>query len=96
MTVATNMLSGVVDEGPGSLGQNALSLTGSIQALSAAGSFKGSMTAVGSGFGSNTVMVDYYLADSNHGFVIETDVNNFNSLLLGFFATRTAVCPTCP
>jgi hypothetical protein len=90
----TNMLSGLVDEGPSSLGQNALSLTGIIHALSAAGSFSGSMTAVGSGFGSNTVMVDYYLADSNHGFVIETDFQN--SLLLGYFAARIPVCPTCP
>jgi len=47
----------------------------------------------------------YYIIDSGHGFVIETDgggsesINpgiNSGNLTFGYFATRTPVCPVCP
>jgi len=97
MTVdgASKTVDGLVD-GPGFFGQNAIQLTGDLQSPSHAppGVFGGSLTALNSGLGATPVQVDYYLADSNHGFVLETDLAS--STLLGYFAARTPVCPGCP
>jgi len=40
-----------------------------------------------------TASVEYYLIDQNHGFFVENDLIQVS---LGYFATRTPVCPTCP
>src|SRR5215813_4599031 len=92
----TNTVSGSVDFSS-ALGQKATQteLSGSLPvSLSTVGSFGGNLTALFTGLGTNTVSVNYYLADSNHGFFIETD--SLSPLLLGYFAARTPVCPTCP
>ncbi len=43
----------------------------------------------------NTIAVAFYLVDSSHGFFIETDSASTAELSFGYFAARTAVCPTC-
>jgi len=40
--------------------------------------------------------VAYYIIDSNHGLFVETDGLESGVLALGYFATRTPVCPGCP
>ena len=44
--------------------------------------------------------IDYYLIDSGHGFMIETDLNDpINpsfAVSLGYFSARTPVCAGCP
>jgi hypothetical protein len=46
------------------------------------------------------INVDYYLIDSSHGFLIETDlndpINTSASVAFGYFAARTPVCKGCP
>jgi hypothetical protein len=94
MTVdpVAGQLTGFAD-GPGFVGQDAALTTGTITPLATTtGRFSGSLTYQSLG-GVQTAPVDYYLADTNHGFVIE---NDGNALLLGFFAARAPVCPTCP
>jgi hypothetical protein len=48
----------------------------------------------------NGINVDYYLIDSSHGFLIETDLNDpinpSSSVAFGYFAARTPVCQGCP
>lgn len=93
---ANNAVTGFVDFAT-ALGQGATQtqLSGSILSpLPTAGAFIGNLTALDSGLGVNTVSVNYYLADTNHGFLIETD--SLSPLLLGYFAARTPVCPGCP
>jgi len=43
----------------------------------------------------NTLAIRYYFIDSGHGFFIETDSVLSGDLTLGYFATRSTVCPTC-
>jgi hypothetical protein len=42
------------------------------------------------------IAVAYYIIDSNHGFFVETDSVNTSAVTLGYFATRTPVCRSCP
>ena len=51
------------------------------------------------------ISADYYVIDSGHGFVIETDGGgtdtispgaNPGNLTFGYYATRTPVCQGCP
>lgn len=42
------------------------------------------------------ISVAYYIIDSGHGFIVETDPPAFGVLSFGYVATRTTVCPDCP
>jgi hypothetical protein len=42
------------------------------------------------------IAVGYFLIDPGHGFLIETDGTQAQTLTLGYFAQRTPLCPTCP
>ena len=69
-------------------------LTGTF-ATSPAGRFSGTLLdpdASGTSL-QGTASVEYYLIDQNQGFFIENDLIQVS---LGYFATRTPVCPTCP
>ena len=43
----------------------------------------------------NTIGVAFYLIDSAHGYVIETDSSTSGELSLGYFAARIALCSSC-
>ena len=68
--------------------------TGAFDTIPNNGRFGGSLSAPGTGILGFPAAIEFYMADSGHGFFIETDLAS--PLLLGTFAVRTPVCPTCP
>jgi len=107
---STNTLSGILDTNLTFSPVPPSPLTDGFQKSGIAGRFTG--TLANPNFFSNVsnstggqISADYYLIDSGHGFVIETDGGgtdtispgaNPGNLTFGYFATRTPVCQGCP
>jgi hypothetical protein len=91
-------ISGVVDTNLFFSPQPNTPLTGTFNAVSAIERTYGTLT--NTFFPSpssklNTLAMRFYFVDSGHGFFIETDSTKSGDLMLGYFAARTPVCPTC-
>lgn len=105
-----NTLSGILDMNSGFSPLGSSPLTDGFQATKIAGRLAG--TLANGNFFSNVsnstggqISAAYYIIDSGHGFVIETDGGgsetitpgvNPGNLTFGYFATRTPVCQGCP
>ena len=90
--------SGTVETEVGFGNQGQTNLTGTFSAIPNTGQFTGTLTNTlfpSLGASPNTLAVDFYLIDSGHGYFIETDSLTSGELTLGYFATRTPVCPNC-
>jgi hypothetical protein len=105
LTAASQVASGVLDSNLSfvpTLGtQDEPNLTDGFQTSAVAGRLTGTIsTPFTAPFGLPNVTVAYYLIDSNHGFIVETDGNfdgsNPGGLSFGYFATRAPICQGCP
>jgi hypothetical protein len=95
----SDTLSGVVDTNLSFSAQPNTPITGSFDTVTSTGRFTGGLTnSFFSTPGTNpsTLSVAFYLIDSGRGYFIETDSLTSGELSFGYFAPRTAVCPTCP
>jgi hypothetical protein len=93
-----NTFSGVVDTDLFLSPQPNTPLTGVFDAIPVSGRTHGALTNTffpTPGSTPNTLATRYYFIDSGHGFFIETDSVLSGDLTLGYFATRSTVCPTC-
>ena len=96
---AANTLSGVVDTNLSFSPQPNSSITGTFATVSSAGRSTGGLTNSffpTPGSDPSTLAISFYLIDSGSGYFIETDSLTSGELSLGYFASRTAVCSTCP
>lgn len=105
LSASAQTVSGVMDANIGfvpTLADQGTNVSDGFRGTGVSGRLTGTLqTPVTSLLGLANVSVAYYLIDSNHGFVIETDGDAFTGvnpgdLSFGFFATRTPVCAGCP
>jgi hypothetical protein len=105
MSAASQVVSGTLDANlsfvPTIGVQGTPNLTDGFQTTSIATRLTGTLsTEFTTQSGLANVAVAYYLVDSNHGFVVETDGGwdgtNPGGLTFGYFATRTPICQGCP
>jgi hypothetical protein len=73
--------------------QSGVPLTGTFQALAISDRLTGILS---NQFFPSDLGMAYYLIDSGHGFITETDSLNTGNLSFGYFAIRTPVYPGCP
>ena len=95
----SDTLSGAIDTNLSFSAQPNTPLTGTFVTPTSTGRFTGALTnsffpTVGSS--PSTLSMAFYLIDSGHGYFIETDSLTSGELSFGYFAPRSAVCPTCP
>ncbi len=96
---ASNTLSGVVDTNLSFSPLPNTPITGTFGTVTGTGRFTGALANSffpTPGTNPSTLSMAFYLIDSGHGYFIETDSLTSGELSFGYFATRTAACPTCP
>jgi len=97
------ILAGTVDANTSYVNPGPDGVTGTFMPGSSPNVLRGSLTDSGGFLVPNTsgaVNVDFYFIDPNHGFLIETDLNDpvlqGVSVAFGSFATRLPLCQGCP
>ncbi len=95
---SSSTLSGVIDTNLGFSPQPNTPLTGTFTTIPTSGRVIGTLS--NTFFPTpantpNTLAVAFYMIDSNHGFLIETDSQFSGLLTFGYLAPRTPVCPVC-
>lgn len=99
VTGSAQTLSGIVDTNFLLSSQPDTPLSGTFTTIPSDGRVPGTLTNTffqAGGNTPNTIEVAYYLIDSGHGFIVETDSETTGLLLFSYYAPRTPLCQICP